>query len=205
QSVRSAMCSPLMGSGGQVLGIIYVDNLTAINSFNDEDLQFLIAFSGIAAIAIENGQLTDRIRREAVVLSNFQRYFSPNLVKAIADQKGAVKLSGDKMPVVIFFSDIRGFTSMSEMMNPDDIANLLTEYFTEMVEIVFDHGGTLDKFLGDGIMALWGAPLASGDDPDQAMQAAIDMMKVLAELNKKWSEQGRRQVNIGIGINFGEV
>jgi adenylate cyclase len=205
QSVRSAMCSPLLGSGGKVLGIIYVDNLTAINSFNDEDLQFLIAFSGIAAVAIENSQLTDRIRREAVVLSNFQRYFSPNLVKAIADQKGAVKLTGDKMPVVILFSDIRGFTSMSETMNPNDIANLLTEYFTEMVEIVFDHGGTLDKFMGDAIMALWGAPLASGDDPDQAMQAAIDMMKVLAELNKKWSEQGRRQVNIGIGINFGEV
>jgi adenylate cyclase len=205
QRVRSAMCSPLMGSGGKVLGIIYVDNLTAINSFNDEDLQFLIAFSGIAAFAIENSQLTDRIRREAVVLSNFQRYFSPNLVKAIADQKGAVKLTGDKMPVVILFSDIRGFTSMSETMSPNDIANLLTEYFTEMVEIVFDHGGTLDKFMGDAIMALWGAPLASGDDPDQAMQAAIDMMKVLAELNKKWSEQGRRQVNIGIGINFGEV
>jgi adenylate cyclase len=126
-------------------------------------------------------------------------------VKAIADQKGAVKLAGDKMPVVIFFSDIRGFTSMSETMSPNDIANLLTEYFTEMVEIVFDHGGTLDKFMGDAIMALWGAPLASGDDPDRAMQAAIDMMNVLAELNRKWSEQGRQQVNIGIGINFGDV
>ena len=205
QSVRSAMCSPLMGSGGKVLGIIYVDNLTATNSFNDEDLEFLIAFSGIAAVAIENGQLTDRVRREAVVLSNFQRYFSPNLVQTIAEQQGSGKLQGVKKPVVIFFSDIRGFTSMSETMSPDDIATLLTEYFTEMVEIVFQHGGTLDKFMGDAIMALWGAPITTGDDPDKAMQAALDMMGVLRELNKKWGEQGRRQVDIGIGINFGEV
>ena len=206
QSVRSAMCTPLMGSDGKVLGIIYVDNLTATNSFNDEDLEFLIAFSGIAAVAIENGQLTDRVRREAVVLSNFQRYFAPTLVKQIAEQQEAVKLGvGDKKPVVIFFSDIRGFTSMSETMSPDDIVKLLTEYFTEMVEIVFEHGGTLDKFMGDAIMALWGAPLATGDDPDKAMAAALEMMTVLAELNRKWAEQGRRQVNIGIGINFGEV
>src|SRR2546427_1899323 len=119
------------------------------------------------------------------------RYFAPNLAAQIAQQEGAVQLGGQKRPVVIFFSDIRGFTSMSETMSPDDIVKLLTEYFTEMVEIVFEHGGTLDKFMGDAIMALWGAPLATGDDPDKAMAAALDMMTVLAELNKKWAEQGR--------------
>ena len=205
QSVRSAMCVPLLGSDGKVLGIIYVDNMTATNSFNDEDLEFLIAFSGITAVAIENNQLISRVRREAVVLSNFQRYFAPNLVKQIAEQQEAVKLGGDKKPVVIFFSDIRGFTSMSETMAPNEIADLLTGYFTEMVGIVFEHGGTLDKFMGDAIMALWGAPLSTGDDADKAMQTALDMMRTLVEMNQKWAEQGRRQVNIGIGINFGEV
>jgi class 3 adenylate cyclase len=139
------------------------------------------------------------------VLSNFQRYFAPNLVKQIAEQKDAVKLGGDKKPVVVFFSDIRGFTSMSETMAPNEIADLLTGYFTEMVGIVFEHGGTLDKFMGDAIMALWGAPLTTGDDADKAMQTALDMMRTLGEMNRKWAEQGRRQVNIGIGINFGEV
>jgi adenylate cyclase len=205
QSVRSAMCAPLMGRGGTVLGIIYVDNLTATNSFSDEDLDFLIAFSGIAAVAIENSSLTDRLRREAVVLSNFQRYFAPNLIEQITSQEGEVQLGGAKRPVVIFFSDIRGFTPMSEQMLPDDIARLLTEYFTEMVEIVFKHGGTLDKFMGDAIMALWGAPIAHEDDPDRAMLAAIEMQQVLAELNAKWEQDGRQRVNIGIGINFGEV
>ena len=205
QSVRSAMSAPLMGSEGSVLGLIYVDNLTATNSFGDEDLEFLIAFSGIAAVAIENSQLTDKLAHEAVVLSNFQRYFAPNLVEQISGQDGMVELGGAKRPVVIFFTDIRGFTSMSENMSPDDIASLLTEYFTEMVSIVFEHSGTLDKFMGDAIMALWGAPLALEDDADRAMQAAIDMMRELEVLNKKWKTEGRPHIDIGIGINFGEV
>jgi adenylate cyclase len=205
QSVRSAMCTPLMGSDGNVLGIIYVDNMTAVNSFNDEDLEFLIAFSGIAAVAIENGQLTERVQREAVVRSNFQRYFAPDLAEQIASQAEAVQLGGQKRPVVVFFSDIRGFTAMSETMNPDQIASLLTEYFTEMVEVVFEHGGTLDKFMGDAIMALWGAPITHEDDADRAMRAAIEQQQILDELNKKWAAESRQQVEIGIGINFGEV
>ena len=117
-----------------------------------------------------------------------------------------VKLGGQKRPVVVFFSDIRGFTPMSEKMLPDEIATLLTEYFTEMVEIVFEHGGTLDKFMGDAIMALWGAPIDHDDDADRAMRAAIEMMTTLEKLNAKWQEDGReQQVEIGIGINFGEV
>ena len=205
QSVRSAMSVPLMASEGSVLGLIYVDNMTATNSFGDEDLEFLMAFSGIAAVAIENSQLSDQLAREAVVLSNFQRYFAPNIVEQIASQEGMVQLGGTKRPVVVFFSDIRGFTPMSEKMSPDDIASLLNEYFTEMVGIVFEHGGTLDKFMGDAIMALWGAPVASDDDADRAMRAAIDMMGTLRKLNEKWSSEGKPHVEIGIGINFGEV
>ncbi|HTR22183.1 MAG TPA: adenylate/guanylate cyclase domain-containing protein [Gemmatimonadales bacterium] len=205
QSVRSAMCTPLMGADQSVLGLLYVDNQTAIHSFNDEDLEFLIAFGGLTAVAIENSQLSDRIRREAVVVANFQRYFAPNVAAQIAQSEGAVQLGGAKRPVVIFFSDIRGFTSMSENMNPDDVATLLTEYFTEMVEIVFEHAGSLDKFMGDAIMALWGAPIAHVDDADRAMQCALDQLKALDKMNVRWKEQGRPELKIGIGINFGEV
>ncbi|MBI1967941.1 MAG: FHA domain-containing protein [Gemmatimonadetes bacterium] len=205
QSVRSAMCTPLMGTDQKVLGILYVDNQTAIHSFADEDLEFLIAFGGLTAVAIENSQLSERIRREALVLSNFQRYFAPNLASQIAQQEGAVELGGAKRPVVIFFSDIRGFTPMSETMNPDEIAGLLTDYFTEMVDIVFEHSGTLDKFMGDAIMALWGAPIAHEDDADRAMQCALDQLETLEQMNAKWKAQGRQAVAIGVGINFGEV
>jgi adenylate cyclase len=205
QSVRSAMCTPLMGTDQKVLGILYVDNLTATHSFSDDDLKFLIAFGSLAAVAIENSQRSERLRREALVLSNFQRYFAPNLAAQIAQQEGAVQLGGQKRPVVIFFSDIRGFTSMSEEMGPDEIATLLTEYFTEMVEIVFEHSGTLDKFMGDAIMALWGAPIVHADDADRAMRCAIDQLAALEKLNQKWKAQGRPELGIGIGINFGEV
>ena len=205
QSVRSAMCTPLMGSDSKVLGILYVDNLTATHSFADEDLEFLIAFGGLTAVAIENSQLSDRLRREAVVVSNFQRYFAPNLASQIAQQEGEVALGGTKRPVVVFFSDIRGFTPMSETMNPDEIAGLLTDYFTEMVDIVFEHQGTLDKFMGDAIMALWGAPIAHEDDADRAMQCALDQLDTLEKMNAKWQEAGRQPLAIGIGINFGEV
>jgi len=206
QSVRSAMGAPLMASDGSVLGLIYVDNLTATHAFRDEDLEFLIAFSGVASAAVENSQLSDRIRREALVLSNFQRYFSPDLAKQIADHGEEIKLDmGSKREVVIMFTDIRGFTPMSEKMEPDDVAHLLREYFTEMVEIIFRHGGTLDKFIGDAIMALWGAPLSMEDDADKAMAAAIDMQRALVQLNEHWEAGGKPRVNIGVGINFGEV
>jgi adenylate cyclase len=205
QSVRSAMCSPLMAAGDQVLGLLYVDNLTDTNSFSDEDLQFLVAFSGLAAIGIRNSRYAEQVQREALVRSNFERYFAPNVAAEIAQQAGAVKLGGDKRPITILFSDIRNFTTLSETMSPDAIAELLTDYFTEMVDIIFEHGGTLDKFIGDAIMALWGAPIPQEDDADRALRAAIAMQRSIEALNAKWRAAGRPEVGVGIGINYGEV
>jgi len=205
QSVRSAMGAPLMATDGTCVGVIYVDNLTATHAYSADDLDFLIGFAGTASVAIENSQLAGRLQREALVLSNFQRYFSPDLAKQIAEHNEDVKLGGAKRDVVILFSDIRGFTTMSEHMDPDDLAQLLREYFTEMVDIIFRHGGTLDKFIGDAIMALWGAPFGTEDDADKAMRAAIDMQRKLVELNQHWAQSGKPAIAIGIGINFGQV
>jgi adenylate cyclase len=116
-----------------------------------------------------------------------------------------MKLGGDKRLVVVLFSDISGFTALSETMRPDDMASLLTEYFTEMVDCVFRHDGTLDKFIGDAVMAQWGAPIGAEDDADKAMAAAIEMMEELAKLNAKWKAEGRPALQIGIGINQGEA
>jgi adenylate cyclase len=157
------------------------------------------------AVAIENSRLVERARREAVRLSNFQRYFAPDLAEQIGGQEGEIQLGGAKRRVVVLFADIRGFTSLSEAMSPDGIARLLNEYFTEMVEIVFEHGGTLDKFIGDALMALWGAPLTHDDDADRAIRAAVAMQKALERLNAEWSRQGRPVVAAGIGVNVGEV
>ena len=187
-----------------MLGVLYVDNLTATQRFGDEDLDFLIAFSNIAAVALENSRFAERIKRETIVRSNFERFFAPTLAAKIAGDGDQVKLGGEKKPIAILFSDIRGFTSLSETMNPDDVATLLTEYFSVMVEIVFRHGGTLDKFIGDAVMAQWGAPIAADDDADRAMAAAVDMLGELKELNAKWKEAKRPEMQVGIGLNFGE-
>jgi adenylate cyclase len=205
QQVRSAMCAPLLGNEQKVLGVLYVDNSSLTRRFADEDLDFLIAFSAIAAVALENSQFADRIRREALVRSNFERFFTPQLAARIANAADAVRLGGDKRMVAVLFSDIRGFTALSETMNPDDMARLLTEYFTEMVDCVFRHGGTLDKFIGDAVMAQWGAPIGEADDPDRALAAAIDMLAELDKLNARWRLDRRPELQIGIGLNYGEA
>jgi adenylate cyclase len=204
QRVRSAMCTPLIGGSNRVEGILYVDNLTTPYSFGDDDLDFLVAFSSIAAVAIENSRFAERSRREALVRSNFERFFTPALAARIAASPGAVQLGGEKRPIAVLFSDIRGFTAIAEGMRPDAVANLLSEYFTTMVEIVFRHGGTLDKFIGDAMMAQWGAPVGAADDPDRAMRAALEMHHELEVLNARWFTEGRPRLEIGIGLNYGE-
>jgi adenylate cyclase len=205
QSVRSAMCSPLLDARDEILGLLYVDNLSAPGSFSDEDLQFLVAFSGLAALGIKNSRFAERIRREALVRSNFERYFAPNVAADIARQDGDIRLGGERRPITVLFSDIRGFTAIAESMGPDAVAQLLSEYFSEMVEVIFEHGGTLDKFIGDAVMALWGAPIAHTDDPDRALKAAVAMQRTIEDLNRGWVASGRPEIGVGIGISHGDV
>ena len=204
QSVRSAMCAPLIGTEDVVQGVLYVDNITTTHRFNEEDLEFLTAFSNIAAVALENSRFAERIRHETMVRGNFERFFAPRLAAQIAGSADQLKLGGDKSTVAVLFSDIRGFTALSESMKPDEVARLLSEYFSVMVEIVFRHGGTLDKFIGDAVMAQWGAPISAEDDADRAMDAALDMMRELETLNQRWASEGRPRLQIGIGLSFGE-
>lgn len=205
QQVRSAVCAPLITSEDEILGVLYADSSFKAHHFDESDLDFLIAFAGIAAVAIEHGNFSDRIRKEALVRSNFERFFTPNLASRIANSADAVKLGGEKRRVAVMFTDIRGFTPLSERMKPDEIAKLLTEYFTEMVDCVFRHNGTLDKFIGDAVMAQWGAPVAADDDADNAMETALDMMAALDRLNIRWEAEGRPTLQIGIGLTVGEA
>lgn len=205
QRVRSAICVPLIGSEDRALGVLYVDHLTSSSQFSEDDFEFCIAFAGIAAVAIENGQFAQRIQRELLTRSNFERFFAPQLAQRIAESSETVRLGGEKRPIAVLFSDIRGFTALAESMRPDDMASLLTEYFTQMVECVFRHDGTLDKFMGDSIMAEWGAPIGTDSDADHAMAAAIEMMHDLEELNASWRASGRPELQIGIGLNYGEA
>jgi len=123
----------------------------------------------------------------------------------IAQSPNASELGGERRRVAVLFGDIRNFTPLSATMDPDETARLLTEFFTEMVGCVFRHGGTLDKFIGDAVMAQWGAPISEPDDADRSLDAAVDMMRSLEALNARWHDQGRPQLKVGIGLNYGEV
>ncbi len=107
--------------------------------------------------------------------------------------------------VAVLFSDIRGFTPLAARLTPDATARLLTEYFSEMAECVFRHGGTLDKFIGDAVMAQWGAPWSAPDDADRALEAALEMLRALERLNTRWAAEGRPVLQVGVGLNYGEV
>lgn len=142
------------------------------------------------------------ITEEKRVRSTMSRYMS----KEVADQllaAGEAELGGKEQPVTVMFSDVRSFTSIAEALGPRETVSLLNEYFTEMVDVIFQHGGILDKYIGDGIMALFGAPFAGANDADNALAAADEMMRRLASLNLRRTAAGQAPLAIGIGFSTG--
>ncbi|MFQ5575408.1 MAG: adenylate/guanylate cyclase domain-containing protein [Anaerolineae bacterium] len=133
----------------------------------------------------------------------FGRYATKEVVED-ALQRG-LKLGGEEKELAILFSDIRNFTSMSEKLQPHEVVDLLNDYFAEMVDIISKNGGTLNKFMGDGILAIFGAPVSYGNNSERAVRTALEMMEKLAKFNGKLAQQGKPTLNIGIGINTGRV
>lgn len=203
--MRSSICAPLIGGEGRVLGVLYVDSLSSKRRVDDEDLEFLVAFAGIGGVALDNIRYAERIRQEALIRGNFERFFAPHLAARIAAEPDRLRPGGERRKIAVLFSDIRGFTSLAARLSPDETARLLTEYFTEMADCVFRQGGTLDKFIGDAVLAQWGAPISEPDDADRALRAALDMMAALERLNTRWRAQGRPELQIGIGLNHGDA
>ena len=145
-----------------------------------------------------------RERRRARDL--FSRYVSPTYVSQLVDHYQELKLGGERVPLTLLFSDIRGFTSMSEKLPAEQVVRILNEYLDRMAEIVFRNGGTLDKFIGDAVMAFWGAPIPVADHAKRAVDTALQMMEELGDLNRKWAAEGLDQaLDIGIGVNTGEA
>jgi len=204
QSVRSAIATPLLASENQVLGVLYADSLTATRGFTEDEATLLFAFGGIAAVAIGKVRYAEAMNREARVRANFERFFAPNVAERIARQTEDVALGGERRLATVLFADIRGFTPLAEQLRPEEVAALLTDYFTEMVDLIFELGGTLDKFIGDALMAVWGAPLAAPDDADRALEAARQMQQRVVELNQGWAGS-RPPLAIGIGLATGDV
>ena len=159
QAIHASLCVPLKPRD-EVLGVLYVDNLSQANRFTEEDLEFLTAFGNQAAIALETAMLSQRLAEEAVLRNTYLRFFPPTVIKKLQSTGGA-PLERVETEVTVLFSDISGFTSMSSTLHPMQVMDLLNEYFPVMADIVFRHEGTLEKYIGDALMAIWGAPFPS--------------------------------------------
>jgi len=143
-----------------------------------------------------------------MVTNLFGMHVSPAIVNDILsseDPTGALALKGKKVKATIFYSDIRGFTAMSENMTPEEIYNQLNEYFEEMCAIIFEYGGYVDKFIGDCVMAVFSAPYQTPHDAKNAVLAAVAQQKKILELAEKWKALGKREFTVGMGVNTGDV
>jgi adenylate cyclase len=201
QSIRTSMCAPLKPRD-EVIGVLYVDNQTKPNRFDAEDLDFLSAFANQAAIAVENAMLNERLAHEAVTRNKLLRFFPPAAVPAIM-KGGAAHLATVETEATVLFADISDYTEMSSSMKPTEVIELLNAYFPVMAEIVFRHDGTLEKYIGDALLAVWGAPMRHDDDAARAVRAATEMQRAVRALNAGWP--GARQIAIHIGVNTGFV
>ena len=204
QGVRSTICAPLVGES-RVHGAIYADRLDPFAAFKPDDLELISAVAAQTAIAVENARAHERLAREEVARANYSRFLPEYVVKQMLDNPESFKLGGVNQTITILFADIRGFTRISEHAAPERIVSLLNKYFSAMTDIIFAHGGTLDKYLGDGLMALFGAPTATPEDASNALNAAVAMQRRVLGINQELEADGFPELNVGIGLHTGEV
>jgi adenylate cyclase len=200
--IRSAMSVPLKVEE-RILGSIYVDSRDPRHKFTPEDLELFEAVASQSAIAIENVRLTEKMIEEERRRNNLERFLSPRVVDEVISKEGTIELGGTKREIAALFSDIRGFTGLAEKMAPVDVVSMLNEYFTEMAEVIFQHDGTLDKYVGDEIMAVFGAPVQAHDHAVRAVKVALEMQKSLRLMRERWTGSGQPAFEIGIGVATG--
>jgi adenylate cyclase len=203
--IRSAMCAPLWNKD-QVIGIIHVDSPMLTNCFTLNDLDLLTALANYAAVAVERARLNQKIVAEEKKRERLGRFLSPQVTQRIlnaSDSQGAALGVPEVKDVSILFADIVGFTTMSEKMSPAAVALLLNDYLSRMTDVIFKYDGTLDKYIGDAIMAVYGAPLDMPDHAAAAVKSALEMQERLTEFNSERKEGPH--LRIRIGINSGKA
>ncbi|MHB8147061.1 MAG: adenylate/guanylate cyclase domain-containing protein [Vulcanimicrobiaceae bacterium] len=202
---------PLLGILLSLAGIVvytYVNLALFVTSTYWLDLVHVVIAMLLATLLVAAFRVLREGAERRMVTSLFGMHVSPAVVKDILkqdDPKSALALKGKRVKTTIFYSDIRGFTAMSETMTPEEIYAQLNEYFEEMCQIIFAYGGYVDKFIGDCVMAVFSAPYQKDDDAANAVKSAVAQQKKIAELSEKWKAMGKREFTVGMGINTGEV
>jgi len=202
--ISSAIVVPLLHDK-EVIGALWLDSET-LASFKAKDLELITAVGNQVAMLISNSMLAVKVQKEIITRERFSRLLSPNVAEQVVSGKLDIKKGGIQVPMAtVFNSDLRGFTKMSEETTAEKMVEILNEYFELMVETIFKFEGTLDKFMGDGIMAFWGAPAVRSDDAIRCVQCALEQMDVLDSLNAHRQSMGERPLAMGIGIHTGSL
>src|SRR5512146_2738975 len=170
-----------------------------------QELNIFAVIASQAAVAIDGAITHDKLARQAIERSALERFLAPEVVELVSANPEEVRLGGTNAKVSILFADIRGFTTLSESLPPEKIVEMLNEYFTRVTEVIFEYGGTLDKYLGDGLMALFGAPVSKGNDAVNALRAALGIQHLMTELNHEGTSRGWPDLRVGIGVTTGVV
>jgi adenylate cyclase len=184
-----------------VTGVVHVGFRSGVWAFL---LPPLVALAVGHVGSVTHQVLTER-RERRWIKQAFRQYVPPAVVEQLGRDPSKLKFGGERRTLSVLFSDVRGFTTFSERHPPEEVVGALQEYLTALVEIVFRHRGTLDKFIGDATMAFFGAPFANPDHALQACRAAIEMSDVVARLNERWKAEGREPFVTGFGIASGEM
>jgi len=205
QQIRSAICVPLWRKD-KIIGVIQLESVRLDNQFTQSDLELLKAIGSQMAMVIEQASLNEQIREEERMRNRLERFHSPQVIDLIL--KGGQETLDDMMEpkdvtATILFADIKGFTALAERMPPREVNLILNDFFSRMTDILFRYDGTLDKYIGDGLMAVFGAPMEKEDDAERGIRAAQEMMQALAAMMAGMPED--RKFTIRIGINTGKV
>jgi adenylate cyclase len=164
-----------------------------------------IVMATLVLVAATIGGLATEGREKAHLRAVFSQYVSRTVVDKVLADPSRMKLGGERKELTVLFSDIRGFSAFAEGMGPETLASFLGEYLTPMTDLVLESGGTLDKYIGDAVMAIWAAPVDLPDHAARACDVALRMQEALVTLNKKWKAEGKPEIAIGIGINTGAM
>ena len=207
RGIKSVMAVPLRTRTGTI-GILYVESVSMSAAFTDEDLPLLDSIAAQASILLDNAALVAQVQREVETRASLSRFLSQAAVEEVLSGRMKVNMAGQNAEVTVLFCDIRGFTTMSAHMPPEEVVRFLNAFFGEAVDAVERNGGVVDKFIGDCVMAVWGAGSAPLDDEAQrraALEAAEDMHRCGEVSAPEWRERYGIDVALGIGVPTGEA
>jgi adenylate cyclase len=200
--IQAAFCAPLM-SQGSFLGVLYADNLEQADAFGAEDFRTFTVIAAQVGMALANALARAELANKLAEHASLRAYLAPQVLDMITNNGGTLALGGVLQPVTVLFADIRGFTQLSEKMDAREVVDLLNEVFTIMTAEIFETDGTLDKFIGDAVMALFGAPIPSDRSPKQGLLAAVRIQTQISRLNQERVQRGEAPVRVGIGLHHG--